>query len=172
MTSDDKSMETMTVARFESLAEAWGGDIGRWPQTQQAAARRLHDADAGARAALADAAKLDALLELDAEAEARPSAALMARVLADAADIAAGRAPVAAVSRGSAPRQGWLARFLGDALRPAAALAFSAALGVAVGVYSPAINDALYGTAADEPSALDYAYGDAALTLLDGEGGV
>jgi anti-sigma factor RsiW len=52
----------MNLDRFEQLANLCGGDIGRWPEAEQQAARELATRDALARTALADAARLDTLL--------------------------------------------------------------------------------------------------------------
>jgi hypothetical protein len=71
----------MTPERFEALAEAYGGDIARWPQAEQAAALALAGS-AQARAALAEAARLDA--RLADYAVAAPSGALMRKIAASA----------------------------------------------------------------------------------------
>jgi hypothetical protein len=51
----------MDLMEFRRLAEAWGGDIARWPQAAQAPAWRLAASAEGA-AALRAAQQLDALL--------------------------------------------------------------------------------------------------------------
>lgn len=54
----------MTAERFEALADAYGGDVARWPGGEREAAAALMAADpAWARAALAEAAELDAALD-------------------------------------------------------------------------------------------------------------
>ncbi|NEI71943.1 hypothetical protein GR212_20365 [Rhizobium lusitanum] len=52
----------MNAERFETLVAAYGGDIGRWPQAERAAARNFAKSP-GASQALARAAGLDALLD-------------------------------------------------------------------------------------------------------------
>jgi ferric-dicitrate binding protein FerR (iron transport regulator) len=52
----------MNFDRFDQLVRTLGGDIGRWPEAEQAAARDLAARDERARAALASALRLDALL--------------------------------------------------------------------------------------------------------------
>jgi ferric-dicitrate binding protein FerR (iron transport regulator) len=93
---------SMGLTRFIALAEAYGGDIARWPEADQAGARAvLADAPA-ARAALAEAARLDALLALDTAPA--PSDLLQRRVLR------AAPAPARRVSRlGFASGAGWAA---------------------------------------------------------------
>ncbi|MGO4411082.1 hypothetical protein AB4Y66_13640, partial [Brevundimonas sp. M-11_2] len=53
---------TMTYERFEYLADAYGGDLRRWPEAEREAARALTAVDARAAALLAQADRLDALL--------------------------------------------------------------------------------------------------------------
>jgi len=55
--------EALTLARFAELADAYGGEIARWPADMQDAARRMADGPE-ARALLAQAAVLDARLDL------------------------------------------------------------------------------------------------------------
>lgn len=52
----------MTAERFAALADAYGGDIGRWPQSERLAARE-YAGSIEADGALARAADLDALLD-------------------------------------------------------------------------------------------------------------
>jgi hypothetical protein len=51
----------MDLSEFRRLAEAWGGDIGRWPEARRAPARRIAATAEGA-AILSAAEQLDALL--------------------------------------------------------------------------------------------------------------
>jgi hypothetical protein len=51
-----------SLARFRALAEAYGGDLERWPEQERAWARELAVRSADARAALAGEQGLDALL--------------------------------------------------------------------------------------------------------------
>lgn len=73
----------MTYERFETLADAYGGDLRRWPEAEREAARLLKETDPRAAALLADADGLDALL--DAAPRAVASHALREQVLASAA---------------------------------------------------------------------------------------
>jgi hypothetical protein len=73
----------MTSVRFAALAEAYGGEIARWPEGEREAARALLASHPEALAqVLADAAQLDRLLDL-APAQA-PTAALLGRLIVDA----------------------------------------------------------------------------------------
>ena len=69
----------MRIERLQTLAEAYGGDLRRWPADQRAFAESLVAADPAARVLLDEAAALDALL--DASPSVAPSADLTARVL-------------------------------------------------------------------------------------------
>lgn len=73
----------MTPARFAALAEAYGGEIARWPEAEREAARALLAGHPETQASvLAEAAQLDRLLDL-APAQA-PTAALLGRLITDA----------------------------------------------------------------------------------------
>ena len=73
----------MNRQRFETLAEAFGGDAARWPTAEREAAAALMAAEPEwARVVLADAGDLDALLVSDAPS--RSSAALVDRIVAGA----------------------------------------------------------------------------------------
>lgn len=71
--------DEMSAARFAELAAAYGGDLGRWPAEQRAAAFVMARSSAG-QSILADAAILDA--QLDAFEIPPISMAVMERVLA------------------------------------------------------------------------------------------
>ena len=71
----------MDLDRFRALADAYGGDLRRWPAAERAAAEGLRDADAEARAILDREAEFDHLLH---QAPAPVPAALRAAVLAKA----------------------------------------------------------------------------------------
>ncbi|TXI06389.1 MAG: hypothetical protein E6Q76_09800 [Rhizobium sp.] len=58
----ENAADPMNGERFEALVAAYGGDIGRWPQTERAAAREFAQSPTAAKA-LAGAADLDALLD-------------------------------------------------------------------------------------------------------------
>lgn len=72
----------MQIERFQALADAYGGDIRRWPGELRGPAVALAEQSAAARAILARAEALDA--QLDAWRVAAPSAALRDAVLAQA----------------------------------------------------------------------------------------
>lgn len=112
----------MTHDRFEALAEAYGGDVSRWPAPAREAAALLMAAEPGfTQAALARAETLDAAL--DAWRPTPASAGLTERILA------AAPAP-------KMRRPGWLA-WLSPAAQGAflgAGLAAACAAGVIVGV--------------------------------------
>src|SRR5687768_2109928 len=73
----------MTPERFEILAEAYGGDVARWPDAEREAAAELMAAQpAWARDVLAGAGDLDAALM--AYAAPRGSAGLAERIGAGA----------------------------------------------------------------------------------------
>ncbi|KQY87257.1 MULTISPECIES: hypothetical protein [unclassified Brevundimonas] len=74
----------MTSERFLALIAAWGADARRWPEDERAAAEAFAAARPEiARAALAEADAVDALLHLSRTAP--PSIALRDRVIASAA---------------------------------------------------------------------------------------
>ena len=73
----------MTPERFDHLADAYGADLRRWPQGEQAAARALLErGDVQAHAALAHARTLDSLLDNHRLAAVEPG--LARRVAASA----------------------------------------------------------------------------------------
>ncbi len=81
----------MTKTRFEALAQAYGGDVTRWPEAERDAALRLLAAQPDlARTVLADALRLD--MALDALPAPAAGADLRARVVAAAPKVKA-RAP-------------------------------------------------------------------------------
>ena len=71
-------MNELTPARFAALAEAYGGDIGRWPAEERTAALRLA-ANPSMQALLTEAGQLDA--RLDAWRITLPSAELRAGIM-------------------------------------------------------------------------------------------
>ena len=73
----------LNLDRFQELADAYGGDLQRWPAAERAGAAALMAADgAPARAILSEAARLDALLS--SSRIAAPSPALVQAVIAAA----------------------------------------------------------------------------------------
>ena len=79
--------EPLTLARFQQLAEAYGGVIARWPERYRDAAEAMASNPA-VRRILADASLLDEAL--DAWQVAAPSASLRQRVI-DGAPAPTGR---------------------------------------------------------------------------------
>ena len=59
--------QPMDRARFEALAEAYGGDLARWPSELRAAAERLLKTRPELSQVLAEAAELDAMLGASSE---------------------------------------------------------------------------------------------------------
>jgi hypothetical protein len=114
----------MTLDDFGRLAEIWGGDIGRWPASQQAEARELAATAEGA-AILRDERRFDVLLSQTAEV----------------GEYRAGRAAFAVLQRlaGERQRQPWYRALWQPArLVPAASLACSAMLGLWLASVLPA----------------------------------
>jgi hypothetical protein len=72
----------MSLDRFHALADAYGGDVSRWPEADQADALRLAADSAAAHVQLVDAAALDRALDL--WRAAAPSDDLRRRILAQA----------------------------------------------------------------------------------------
>lgn len=91
---------TMTYERFEYLADAYGGDLRRWPEGEREAARALTASDPRAAVLLRQADGLDALL--DAAPRPAPSHALREQVIASAAGAGLG-AGLRARRRGPGP---------------------------------------------------------------------
>jgi len=87
----------LSLERFASLADTYGGTIGRWPEADRAAAQVLAEESAIARAKLAEADALDAVL--DRSRVAAPSAELRQRLLASAPKPRAIRDPASTRSR-------------------------------------------------------------------------
>lgn len=106
------------LEQLQALLDSYGANRARWPTGLRTAAEALIDRDPEARAALAEAQRLDDLLSGASDPLASPE--LKARVLADA----------------SARRRFRLPRSIsfGPFWKPAATLAAAAILGVALGV--------------------------------------
>ncbi len=125
----------MTPERFEALADAFGGDLARWPDAERdAAAAMLAAEPAWAGATLARAGELDAVL--DAFAAPRADGALAERIAA------------AAPARRRRWRV-WLAP-AGLGVGLAAACAAGVMLGVQLGAPQPAGGESLMTAADDE----------------------
>ncbi|MEQ8281618.1 MAG: hypothetical protein RIC04_02510 [Parvibaculum sp.] len=121
-----------SIERLKEIVDAWGASPSRWPEAERGAAEALLAASSEARGLVAEAQRLDALL--DAAPVEAPSAALMERLMA-----ARPRPAANAPSRTVAERRGWW-RALVDTVWPdgspavaAGTLAASIMLGVVVG---------------------------------------
>jgi len=79
---DDNRSSAMTLQRLQQLLDAYGANPERWPAEEHAAALALLAYSMEARTRQAEAARLDALLDLAPLAQ--PSVELLARVLAAA----------------------------------------------------------------------------------------
>ncbi len=110
----------MTLERLNDLADAWGGDLRRWPEADRRVAERLLASDPAARAVLDRALSLDGLLA--ASPPPWPSAALRDQVIAAAAQ--AGLRPRRA-------RRFWLDRLV---LASGAGWAAAACAGIVAGM--------------------------------------
>jgi hypothetical protein len=130
MTGDrdhSKAKAAMTPQAFHRLLESHGGDPARWPAEKRNDAEALLAISSEARSALADAQRLDALILAAAPAPAKPSAALMGRVMADAAWLAGGNGAF-----------DWRALLRP---RPAFAGAMALSLGLALGIFAVPVYD-------------------------------
>ena len=112
----------MTIDEFKTLAEAWGGDIARWPPHLRAAAQALAQTPIG-RTALDEAQRLDRLI---AGATPEIAAERINRALFNVATaIAAADQP---------PPRSRVARWW---LVPAASFACAAVVGISLGIMHP-----------------------------------
>jgi len=113
----------MNIERFKVLVEAYGADPARWPEAERVAALLFAEESEEAREALAQAAMFDRVLDA---AETQPSTrALEDRILATFSERKT--VPVVMTIWGGLR---WV---------QAGALAFSLALGLAVGAALPAV---------------------------------
>ena len=106
----------MSPARFAELAGAFGADFDRWPEAERFSAISLAGRSEEARALIADAHELDAILARFDPPPA-PSAALRERV--------------AALTPGAPPRLAGVAALIGRGT----AFAMAAAAGLAIGAF-------------------------------------
>ncbi len=81
--SRERTHGRMDATRFSELADAYGGDVRRWPESERDAARAWIDAHPDAERALFEARQMDAALF--ASPNPMVSMALRDRVLASAA---------------------------------------------------------------------------------------
>lgn len=106
----------MTLDEFGQLAETWGGNIDRWPPSQQAAAHALAEGDEAKRV-LAGQIRLDRMLTFGP-------------VVSEERANRAGFAVLQKIAQSSIEAPRWRLRLRRAALFPAASLACSAVVGV------------------------------------------
>jgi hypothetical protein len=113
----------MTLARFKTIMDSYGGEIKRWPQEEQKAALALLQTSEEARTLCKEAAVLDGLLDLaqPLRATAELKLEIMNSVLSS---------PWERLAQELWP--------FGPLWRPAVAMVFSAILGLAAGGIYPA----------------------------------
>ncbi|MDQ2106617.1 hypothetical protein [Azospirillum isscasi] len=97
----------MTLKEFKRFADLYGGDIDRWPATDGVDALTLLENSAEARAVLADAAALDALLDRAAPKVGEDSVQRVLSGIAAALDAPAERAPPAPWTLSAPPMRFW-----------------------------------------------------------------
>jgi hypothetical protein len=115
----------MTVDEFTRLADAWGGDVERWPEATRLAAKSLASTPEGA-------AILKAASDLDAA---------IASLAPDIADERVGRAMFAVINTIATPSEpahrGWFASAGLTWLVPATGFACAALVGVSLAAHLP-----------------------------------
>jgi len=114
----------MMIWRFRRLLEAYGANPAHWPPDERAAAEALCGRSAEARAALAEARRLDRLLAVDALAG--PDDALTASIIARTTAVPQERPAIARATDVS----GWS---MPPLWQPAAGLLAAALIGFVVG---------------------------------------
>lgn len=136
----------LTLKRFGELADAYGGDLQRWPAEVRLAAQTLMDASPQARAMFAAARALDQALQAASE---HRDAALFSAERQQAAVARLGPLVAARIGVATSPRfrlRGWGARALSFGLiatrllspRLATGGAFAVAAGLLIGFLSAA----------------------------------
>lgn len=141
----------MTLDELEVRAARWGASTEAWPDADRMAAKALTDRSEEARDTLTALKALDADLAFAASAGLKPSAALTARILADAAET--GLRPAPAPARPKPRGLSALWDRLPPVWGPAAACAASALLGVFLGYAAPQdVAEAATAMAAFEPA--------------------
>jgi hypothetical protein len=115
----------MTLAEFKALAQAWGADIGRWPEDTRAAGACLA-CKPEAAAILAEAEHIDELI-----GKTRPeiSAARVDQAISGVLKVIAAAALRTTTPSVLLPHRWWLI--------PAASFACAAILGVSIGLMRP-----------------------------------
>lgn len=116
--------EALTIARFQELADAYGGVVARWPDRHRDAGMRLAATPAGA-VILAEAVALDERLDLW-RVEA-PAPNLAARIIANGAIRTGG-----SMTAGGLARRRWWWSGAGFAAMLAGAVAGTAAVAMSV----------------------------------------
>ncbi|MEL6794755.1 MAG: hypothetical protein AAFP78_14945 [Pseudomonadota bacterium] len=132
-------VNVMTMETFEIAAARWGADVSIWPAEARASGEALLASSPEARRLSEELAAMEADLSFARDDPSPVSEALMSRVLADAASVAAARAPAGATT--DEPHRGGLLSIFGGLSpiwRAAGACAASALVGVMVGYMSPA----------------------------------
>lgn len=81
----------MTLEKFQTLADAYGAKLDRWPVDDRSAAGQLLTSDPRARALIAEASALDRLLDLPAPGRSGSVAGLADRIVAAATTGPAGQ---------------------------------------------------------------------------------
>jgi len=113
----------MTMERLHTLLDAYGASPSRWPAAEREAAEAMIAASDGARAAFAEAAHLDAMLDQAPPPPAADRLGWRLRAVGPKAE------PVVASGK---PRTGWMGNFA-----RAAAVVLAVAGGVAIGIALP-----------------------------------
>jgi hypothetical protein len=156
-----KQHPTLELEQLEHYLDLHGSVLERWPAELQAAAQRLLQSSAEARAAWARAERLTALL--DAAPDVLPSATLQARIAALPARHPRGWAAWWPFGNPLAPLLGWAAAavvgvFVGSSSLPGFGLDPAAEMQALVGA-QPAEEEAVDEEASEEWSELELALG-------------
>ncbi len=154
----------MSLDRIETAISRHGPALERWPAEARAEAEALMAAEPALRRALDEAALVEAALAEAARAHEPAPAALLERIIADAGEVAAARAPAA---RPAARRSGFRWR-VPDFFRPALACAASALIGLWLG-QSAMVAQAAQGLIAEEPAAYSETMGAPELAMGYGD---
>lgn len=144
---EEKTMVNVEMSRqrLAEIVEAFGASPERWPEAERRAAEALVARSADARALVAEARELDAMLDMAPAAEASPLLAariLAARPLSSARPASAASGARRPANAGRSSVEPWRAMVravwpYGSPAVPAGALAFSVMLGLTVGFAAP-----------------------------------
>lgn len=132
----------MNLERFTELLDAYGADLDRWPQGEQAAATAMLADRSDAREVQRRAAAVDALLLRGSLPEIAPSDALRQRVLAQVAHLPPALTPPATDWRSQVAEALALLFPTGRRMPQFAALALALALGISAGFANIGLIDA------------------------------